>query len=1573
MKATKKTGVPSSASKRAAARKLLMSVLARTLHALPASGEAGFEGLIAKLLTTLTEVPFFVRRSGSQQGRDVDSSGNSAERIFVECKRYEESSALDERGLRTQIEISANSAPDLDMWVLATTRSVDASVAQWLAEKTLEMGADFYVLSCGSLSQPADLDYLAAAFEKDVVSHCNGNGADIVALRAYLHKVREGPGFGGAMTRIKEAFSSATAGLPSFRTRLNASLFRTLEDEAASRLRPNVPLASGESTSVNVPRQAVQRHLESFASTTRAAGAPRLCVIQGEEGNGKSWAVATWVRELTYQQAAPPVFWFKSSASKEPGLRDLARLCVTQLQTSEEDVFRLKLQRWLGSRSDARGIVVLDGINERHDFQFWTDYIANLLAAVGPNVLIVITCRPGTWRTQLKPRLCLPAMELDLSEFDEQEFAVAMHNQSREIVEKLWALGPVARKPRYLADALAYLRQGGDASDLTVEMLQYHAWKNRYRTRMDYPMGTDEFEDVLKHLAREMSRRVTGGDLKELLTLNPNAAEALGELASGGVLRREGAGFALERPYLVEGLSLLLIDTLASAAGTVTELRQQIGVFVHDTQRNPLTAEICASAAHKALADEAIRDETAVALTLEFLDCQNADQTSVEGAITLAAKRPHVIAQVAEALWAVSGVDSTIEQMVLHGLIQLAKNASPGSAIVNVLARWASFVYEHGEFYRRDAGDLTNRTSASVTAVAPVFGRVQLTDDGAVVLMRVENQRLLRLTRLALAVISLADRQTFFQVAFNSLVADSVMLTSRGGISGWILGSSRTALGQQTAAAIQRVETLSSMSIEGKRRIKRILLESAAEPVLAPHLRSVRREAELAMRNDSLRNLFRSPTREELSNFLSNAAEDFGAKVKAASEYASDLTFDYPERFVSELRTYAQGFPAASRRIGLGRTAEDRDWEFLEPLLCRLCQDVYEVVVRDFIRGVEQREDEAIYPWLFAADGYVSLFELPEVAVNRQMWERFLPMVGSDRGNLRTIEFTLFGMLLAHMTPQEQVQELLRRGDSFAPLVSFENEFQKLMSAEVQEHIARLATTDDQLFPVLWYAITQEKLASGIWLPLIDRALTNASSVVRGFALELLFRMPRAAVRKRLGRLELSDDPTHLEKHWFTRILLQHSTETPSALIDRCDFATCAEALGTVAGERQPELATEFAGHVLAWLRSQVDPQQPPSPELRVTVQAPAPDRGGLASVSVDWSQTNNTVSFRSELSSWGGLEQGDGFGALQDSFSDRQFTDLQTALRAAMASAAARGNWAYTAFWSDTTLTVMLDNVPGFRGEVQALIEHAKNRRRLRSIGGFVSALARTLLNAGDALGLDLMSQIRAQDVVVRAVDGWTEGDLLDAALSSYPRPDEASSLWLARIDASKSDAYVFANCELLVQGGNREWLLGQAKRDLSCDAPYFRRRGLLLLAGSGCDKSDLDAAVLALGDGITGLDDIAQTARGYIERLSQMRHWILVTMLADSASEAKCAATLLLHCADSRVWTLLAEAVKKHGQPRCGAPLTQLLPRDDMKKAIKATLKQRDKLLLGYRKTENDAAPWLQSEAQASIRLPI
>lgn len=1542
------------------------SVLSAALHALPTSGPEGFEGLVERLLTKLTGTRFLVRRAGSQDGRDIDAGT-----VFVECKRFEESTPFDQRALLTQVSISLATAPRLDMWVLATTRSADGTAVQWLERETNKLGLDFALLSCGNLSSPGDLDYACASQASDVLEYLRAQLVSTAGVREFLGRVTESPGFLSATERIRQTFSQATVGLPTFRKRLNESLRLVLEDEGASRTRLNSPLAARDSTP-DVLRSELSRQLSDFASPKRDTSAPRLCVILGDEGNGKSWALAQWVRTWMQASASPPVFWFKSSACKEPGLRDLARLAVNQLQVGDDALMFLKLQRWVGLDSKAPAIVILDGVNERNSAGFWANYLLHLVGETNANVLFILTCRLETWRAELEPLLLLPAVVVNVSEFNEAEFATAMKGQPAETSERLWSLGLVARKPRYLADALAYLRHGGELSTLTVEMLQYHAWKRRFRTRADYPLGLTDFEDVLRHLAARMSERVTAGDLKDLLATNPEVVDGLRELATGGVLRREAGGaLSLHRPYLVEGLSLLLVDTMSRAAGAVPELRQEVGVFVHDTQRHPLTAEICAAAAFKALADRDIRDDVAVALTLEFLDCQNALPTSIEGVIGLACKRPAVIDQIAQALWASTGIDSSIERMVLHGLNELARGAKSGSEIVHVLARWASFVHEDGEFTRREGG-AAETSSASVNAIAPQLGRVSLTEDGAFLVERVSNQRLIRLGRLALAVASFGDRRVFFPVVLNSLIADAVMVTSRARVSGWVLGSSREPLNDLVAAAVSRVELLGNLPEEGRRRICRVLMEAAAAPELAQKLRKARSEQEVEARKSPLWAAFRTPSREELGTFLAARGEANRSQLEAASKYASDPGFNFPPKFVGKLRQAAAALGAEKRRAVLGHTIEDHTWEHMAPLLCRLAPDIYEERALDFVRNVLGRSDGAVYPWLFTTDGYLSLLGLPEVDAIAQVWERFLSKKVKRGDQKTTAEFTLFGMLLPFMSPKEQVEQLARRGPKRSDLAAYEHEFVDLPSEAAQADFAALAANDKHLLHVLWYATSLERPVSKVWLPLVDRALKSKNSVTRAFALELLSEMEPKDIGIRLLKYRAKiGERTHLEKYWATRLLLEQSALPVAEVFDQCDLQMCAQVLGSIKPEaRRKRLAVGFAGHVLAWLSKQLNPSEPPTPELKVTVRSPRGEEQGLPLASVDWSQVDNSVNIRSEMFTWGGLEPGDS-ADFSKALSNDNHSELQDALEHAMKSAEAQGNWAYTAFWSDATLNLLFDQVPAFLGNVRTTIEAAMSQRRLRAISSFVASVARALLQRGDRLGLELLELLVHQDVSVRQVDGRSGDDMLDVAVFKYPKPEEAQSAWLEKIDASTSDAYILGCCELLVQGGNAAWLRSQAALDIAHPAPYHRRRGLMLLAGSGCSQADLTAARKALGNGGVGLEDVFKVASEYVERLSWMRHWTAKMMLANEAVDAQCFAMLLLHCADNRVWSVLEAAFRERKKLRSGAAVRHLLPRSDIQSAVKANLKQRNNGLLGYRKADNDAAPWIASEATSTIRL--
>ena len=119
-------------------------------------------------------------------------------------------------------------------------------------------------------------------------------------------------------------------------------------------------------------------------------------------------------------------------------------------------------------------------------------------------------------------------------------------------------------------------------------------------------------------------------------------------------------------------MSLLLVDILRSATGTIEEHRDRIAQWLSDTHRFPLTAKICASASIRALMDADVPAQATAAIVLDFVRCTNAESGSLEGVLLQAARRVDVLCEVCERLWSERGVDHAVEQVILKGLVLAA-------------------------------------------------------------------------------------------------------------------------------------------------------------------------------------------------------------------------------------------------------------------------------------------------------------------------------------------------------------------------------------------------------------------------------------------------------------------------------------------------------------------------------------------------------------------------------------------------------------------------------------------------------------------------------------------------------------------------------------------------------------------------------------------------------------------------------------------------------------------------------------------------------------------------------------
>ena len=1111
-----------------------------------------------------------------------------------------------------------------------------------------------------------------------------------------------------------------------------------------------------------------------------------------------------------------------------------------------------------------------------------------------------------------------------------------------------------------MATALQVVQELQAGEDLTVERLFYEAMRARVRTRTDYPLGGRDFDVLLRDLARQASESVRTQDVVAGLPITESRDDILRELASGGVLRPcPSGGYHVEERYLVEGMALLLVDVLRNNTGSIEQLRPRVASWLSDTHRFPLTARICASASIRALMDPSVPREASSALVLEFVGCTNPDAGWLNGVLMLAARHVDVLCDVCERLWAQRGVDHAVELEVLKGLVTAASDIDRQEAIRARLIRWAGFIHPLGE-HERDPTRDPPPLGARAVALVPSVDRA--TDvGGGISLTRVEEQRLVRLGRLALALVSFCDRRFFYPILVTSLAADAVMASSRSTVVHWIIASSRQPLADLVQATLG---TLTGLSSTEASRVERRLLRALAAPNLAEQLRALDAQAPPTQVDDRYARVFRTPTSQELTQYLVDPEVPPHLRIAKAKVAASDPDVTFPPAFVQQVHAAVSSFNARSRRQGLWTVEADHSWESFEPILCRVDPDLLLAKIREFVNDISERTDERLYAWVFSSDSLAGLLGSTEIAAVRQAWEALNTRATEESEHGRLAEAMLLCMLLSHAAPLEQVEMLISRPEDASALARAAARFRPLGSLEEQRSIAaRIDESSRALTAVLWFASEQSGLDDAVWLKPVRRGLASASTVDHGLALQIASTLSSQVQAQLVDVVNVrSPQACSLEKLYGTRLLLDHAEGPVLSVLARCGLSECCHLAGRPDTRRRAEILQAFAGLVLDWLRRRIRPASGTPTALPITVDDPQTSDHPWAGVSVDWSEQDNSVSVRSEMSIWGGLPPGEqGEFARAFGGSDERSAELQAALQSALDTAQQEGDWGFASFWSDDTLTGLVEAEATFLQEVEALLREAVARQTLYAVLPFATALCRSLLPSRSTDALRLLSVIGDERSLVTDVDGWTGEKLFNLALCSASESDESRTRWLQQLDNAKNDAEMLLCAEQLAAGGNGPWLQALAQHELQADATYYRRRAVLLLAASAPDDHSFESSIARNGAETCGLDDVVACARQYRDTARRMAHWIDEGVKTDSALTAYCANRLLVSCVDRRVWRLLSKARKEAAGVGRTPLFFRILSRDDLKNAVKRHESNDRKTFLGVKVSEHDAAPWI------------
>lgn len=396
--------------------------LIEALRNLHPSGHKGFEGLIAKLLGVLTGRHFYLAQSGTQLGRDMSASGSNTDVIAVECKRYGSNTELDERELLGELEQVSTAISDLDLWVLITSRDIPSQIHESLRKKADKEGITYLPISTGD-GTPSSLEVLCAQAIDQVVDFLENQ--DKTSIRQSLIKIAESTQFNKEVEQLRNGLTSPLVGYNPWKIEQNHFFLQCLQSETESRKEFGQPINIEEEGIRLIKREAAWARLDEWFNVWKNTRQP-LAVL-GEEGDGKTWSVASWVsHKLKNVDDFPPVLFLSSTEISEDEPEELlSKIIARHLHGLEQEQWKKRVERWTKRTASHLPLflIVLDGINERWSPQRWRTLLEKFAGTPWINqVAILVTCRAAYWQRHFEPLSHLQFVIYTLPSYDDRAF-----------------------------------------------------------------------------------------------------------------------------------------------------------------------------------------------------------------------------------------------------------------------------------------------------------------------------------------------------------------------------------------------------------------------------------------------------------------------------------------------------------------------------------------------------------------------------------------------------------------------------------------------------------------------------------------------------------------------------------------------------------------------------------------------------------------------------------------------------------------------------------------------------------------------------------------------------------------------------------------------------------------------------------------------------------------------------------------------------------------------------------------------------------------------------------------------
>lgn len=681
-----------------------LRTLLSALKRIPSTGEKGFEGFLCQALVEVTGQPFRVSKSGPQGGMDLRSERSNVLHVGLESKQYSDTTHLPLDALKSKLRESIEGDDPLDLWILATTRSISSTDATALDELGESLGVDVKILdwttTFGALPHLAVLCALAphtmdAAFPADT------------SINDVLAEVRNHSLFESHKGNILDRFARASTGYAATTVTMRRWIIGGLDDrrDALARLDGFNDIQSPDSS--YIPRPTLFSALDTWWKSPL-----QPIALIGDEGHGKTWTALSWWQKTDEGVGGnfPVAIYLSARLVKEDNLK-AAIAHELHRTTGLRDVtfWTRRVQLWLRRPANApQFLVIIDGLDQKWAERSWVDFLQPAFSGdMRDRVGVVVTSRPDRWQSlnglrNLDPRpeniVVNPLTDAEL------DALLVLHKTRRSEFPE--AMIPLLKVPRLAADAIRLKAEMIESGDVTPERLAYEDWRSRLNRRGDrLKLSHAEFHDFVKDLGEKL-RKTLGKDTeltkREMIDrLGKDSGRGAEDLATtvsevvGGYwfqetdrpnqfrLNKELTPFALGF-----ALSYDVRDAIDQASAEAAIAKAMDPFKGHD-----LSVAILRSATTIALLDREVPAPARIALLHRWLSERNFRSTDFDAFWRLIGADRTTTFSVLERIWLESRADNIEDEILIKGFSRAYQYSEVAETLRSRALTWLGWLW----------------------------------------------------------------------------------------------------------------------------------------------------------------------------------------------------------------------------------------------------------------------------------------------------------------------------------------------------------------------------------------------------------------------------------------------------------------------------------------------------------------------------------------------------------------------------------------------------------------------------------------------------------------------------------------------------------------------------------------------------------------------------------------------------------------------------------------------------------------------------------------------------------------